>query len=66
VQPFVLTADFSRPETSAEAVEPVALRLVREGAESFLVRHQIDVLVSAIAVWLLLVLLYLAKVPKVI
>jgi hypothetical protein len=66
VQPVVLTADFSSPETSEATIEPVALRLVREGVESFLVRHQIDVLVSAIAVWLLLVLLYLAKVPKVI
>jgi hypothetical protein len=65
VQPVVLTADFSSSETSAGAVEPVALRLVREGAESFLVRHQVGILVSAIAVWLLLVLLYLAKVPKV-
>jgi hypothetical protein len=59
VQPVVLTADFSTPETGQGSVEPMALRLIPAGVESFLVSHQISVLVAAIVVWIVLVVAYL-------
>jgi hypothetical protein len=63
-QPHLL-ADFSTIGTNPGAkAEPASLRLIRDGPETYLVEHQVEILLLASFIWLIIAIVYICTVSS--